>query len=289
VPRFTKTKLAVPALIVLIAAAAAGYQLWSQHEARDELDATLANLPAGSHGHYDTMSFNAFTQTMRINGLVIMRDGHPSLSVPGITLHHLSGSGTLADPYQASTVRLVGPELWRGGRSVTAAVIQVENLEILAPGVTPPAGTPSWLIASGSGTLLAAGSITAANIADSEGATLAALSLADYADGQISQASASGFADRHGNRITTAAAHAVDFDGLDAVFDISRYGPGEPVWPAPRLLIGHAEIMGFQSQGDDGSAMIANMTLDGFAARPFAAAPTETSAAASRRKPGLLT
>jgi hypothetical protein len=276
-PRFTKTKLAVPALIVLIAAAAAGYQLWSQHEARDELDATLANLPAGSHGHYDTMSFNAFTQTMRINGLVIMRDGHPSLSVPGITLHHLSGSGTLADPYQASTVRLVGPELWRGGRSVTAAVIQVENLEILAPGVTPPAGTPSWLIASGSGTLLAAGSI-------SEGATLAALSLADYADGQISQASASGFADRHGNRITTAAAHAVDFDGLDAVFDISRYGPGEPVWPAPRLLIGHAEIMGFQSQGDDGSAMIANMTLDGFAARPFAAAPTP----AYVKSPGFL-
>jgi hypothetical protein len=273
-PRFTKTKLAVPAVIVLLAAAAAGYQLWSQHEARAELDATLANLPPGSHGQYKAMTYNGFTQTMRIDGLVITRDGHPSLSVQGITLHHLSGTGTVADPYQASTVRLVDPELWRGSRSVTAAVVQVENLQVLAPGVSPPAGTPSWLVASGSGTLLGAGAITAANIADSEGATLAALSIADYADGQISQASASGFADRQGNRIATAAAHAVDFDGLDAVFDTSRYGAGAPGWPAPRPLIGHAEIMGFQSQGDDGSATIANMTLDGFAARPFAAAPT---------------
>jgi hypothetical protein len=273
-PRFSKTKLALPTLIVLLAAGAAGYQLWSQHEARDGLDATLAGLPAGSHGHYETMSFNAFTQTMRINGLVITRDGHPSLTVQGVTLHHLSGSGTLADPFEAANVRLAGPELWRGSRSVTAALIQVDNLQVLAPDVAPPAGTPSWLVAPGSGTLLAAGTITATNIADSQGATLAAFSVADYEGGQIGQASASGFADRHGNRITMAAARAIDLDGLDAVFDTSRYGPGVPGWPAPRLLIGHAEIIGFQSKGEDGSAMIASMTLDGFAARPFRTAPT---------------
>ncbi len=272
--RFKKAKLVVPALIVLIAAAAGGYQVWSQHEARVGLDATLASLPAGSHGKYDTMSFNAFTRTLRINGLSITRDGRPSLTIQQATLHHLSGSGTVADPIEASSVRLTGTEVWRGSQSLTIATVQADGIDILAPGTPPPAGTPSWLTAPGSGTLVAAGTIIATTIADNEGETLAALSIADYANGVVMQASASSFADTHGNRIASAAVHAVDLDGLDAVFDTSRYGAGEPSWPAPRPLIGHAEITGFQSQGDDGTAAVESLTLDGFAARPFAAAPT---------------
>jgi hypothetical protein len=273
-PRLTKTKLAVPALIVLAAAIAGGYQVFSQHQARTALDAALANLPTGSVSHYDTMSFNAFTQTLRVDGLAIKRDGHPSLSIQEVSLHHLAGNGTLAEPYQASSVRLLGTKIWRGKRSLTVAAVEGQAIAVLAPGVPPPQGTPSWLDAPGSGTLLSAGSITAAKIADDEGATLAALSIADYGDGKIRQASASTFADTHGNRIASAAAHAIDLDGLDAVFDTGRYGKGGPSWTEPRPLIGRAEVMGIESRNNGVSTAVDNVTLDGFAARPFAAAPT---------------
>ena len=275
-PRLTKTKLAIPALIVLLTAGAGGYQLWSQRQARAALDATLASLPAGSRGHYDSMSFNAFTQTLRIGGLAITRDGHPALTVQQVTLHHLSGSGTLADPVQASSVRLLGTELWRASHSLTAAVVDAENVKVLAPDVAPPPGTPRWLVAPGSGTLFAAGAMSANTIADNEGATVSALSIADYDDGQLRQASARGFADAHGNRVASVAVDEVDLDGLDAVFDTGRYGSGEPSWPAPRRLIGHAEIMGLQSRNETATATIARIALDSFAARPFAAAPNST-------------
>jgi hypothetical protein len=273
-PRLTKTKLAIPALIVLLVAVAGGYQVFSQHQARAALDATLANLPAGSVSHYDSMSFNAFTQTLRIGGLAITRDGHPSLTVQQVTLHHLEGSGSLADPFKAGAVRLVETELWRGSRRLTIAVVDAANVKVLASVVPPPPGTPRWLVAPGSGTLLAAGAMTAGNIEDNEGATVSALSIADYADGQLRQASARGFADAHGNRIASVGANAVDLDGLDAVFDTGRYGPGAPSWPVPRPLIGHAEIMGLQSRNETATATIASIALDGFAARPFVAAPT---------------
>jgi hypothetical protein len=272
-PRWTQTKLAVPALIVLLAAAAGAYQIWGQHEARAELEATLASLPAGSHGHYRSTSYNAFTHSIRIYGLEITRDGHPLLSVEEITLHHLSGSGTLDDPFKTSAARLVDTRVWRGGRSLTAALVEAENVEILAPDVPPPAGIPSWLVAPDSGTLLAAGALTATDIADNEGATLTALSVADYDDGYIREASATGFADSHGNRIASATAHAIDLGGLDVVFDTGRYGPGAQHWSAPRPLIGHADITGLQSQDKGSSVTVEGLTLDGFAARPFNRAP----------------
>jgi hypothetical protein len=276
-PRLPKAKLAVPVLLVLVVAGAGGYQVFSQHQARIALGSALASLPAGSLSHYDSMSFNAFTQTLRINGLAITRDGHPSLSIRQVTLHHLGGSGTLADPYRASSVRLVGTELWRGGRSMTASLVDGETIDVLAPGVAAPAGTPNWLAAPGSGTLLSAGIITAATIADSEGATLASLSVSDYAGGQLRQASASHFADAHGNRIASVAAQRLDLDGLDAVFDTDRYHADDPRWPMPRPLIGHAEVLGVQSQAKGVSTTIDSMTLNGFAARPFASAPNSAT------------
>jgi hypothetical protein len=272
-PRWTQTKLVVPALIVLLAAAAGAYQIWGQHEARAELEATLASLPAGSQGHYRSTSYNAFTHSIRIEGLDITRNGHPLLTVEEVTLHHLSGSGTLDDPFKTSAARLVGTKLWRGGRSLTAALVEAESVEILAPNVPPPAGIPSWLVAPDSGTLLAAGALTATDIADNEGATLTALSVADYDDGYIREASATGFADSHGNRIASATAHAIDLGGLDVVFDTGRYGPGAQHWSAPRPLIGHAEITGLQSQEKGSTVTVEGMTLDGFAARPFNRAP----------------
>ena len=272
-PRLTKTRLAIPALVVLLAAGAGADQVWSQHQARAELDATLASLPAGSHGQYDAMSYNAFTRTVRINGLAITRDGHPSLTIHEVVLHHLGGSGTVAQPFQASSVRLVGTQMWRGGRSLTAALVQGQNIAVLAPGVMPPLGTPRWLIAPGSGTLLAVGTMTAANIADDEGASVGALSIADYVDGHLRQASASGFADTHGNRIASVEAHSLDLGGLDAVFDTGRYGPADVGWSAMRPLIGHAAITGVESQDKGMSATVESVTLDNFTGRPFAAAP----------------
>jgi hypothetical protein len=170
-------------------------------------------------------------------------------------------------------VRLVGTELWRGSRSLTASLVEGETIAVLGPEVPAPQGTPSWLAAPGSGTLLSAATLTATNIADSEGATLAALSIDDYDDGHLGQASARGFADTHGNRIAVAEAHAIDLDGLDAVFDTGRYHPGEPGWPAPRPLIGQAAITGIQSQTKGMSASVESISLDGFAAQPFKQAP----------------
>jgi len=269
----TKTALAIPALVVLVAAGAGGYQVWAQHQARAQLDTALASLPAGSAGRYTALSYNAFTQTLRIEGLAITRDGHPSLAIQKVTLHHLSGSGTVADPFQAADVRLVGTELWRGRRSLSASLVQGEAIAVLAPGVPPPLSTPSWLASAGSGTLLSAGAITAANLSDNEGASITALSLTGYADGQIQQASATGFADTNGNRIASAEAHAIDLGGLDRVFDTGRYGPGEPRWAVPRPLIGQAALMGVRSQDKGVMVAIDRISLSGFAARPFEQAP----------------
>ena len=271
--RLTKTNIAIPALIVLLAAVAGGTQVWSQHEARLNLDTALASLPAGSVGHYDRMAYNAFTRTVRISGLTITNGGHPALRMQEVVLHHLSGDGTPKTPFQASAVRLENVSWWRAGHSVTAALVQAVDVAALAAGVPPPPGLPTWLVAPGSGTLLAAGTITANGISDDEGATLSAVSIAGYVAGRIQTASANGFADRQGNRIASASAAGVDLDGLDAVFDTSRYTPDAPRPPTLSPLIGHAEVAGFQSEGASGRATIQDVSLDGLAARPFATAP----------------
>jgi hypothetical protein len=148
VPGFTKTQLAIPALIVLVAVGAGGAQLWGQHAARVRLDETLASLPAGSSGHYAHLSYNIFTRTARIANLQVTRGGQRSLSVREIVLHHLGGQGLATDPYRVGALQLTDVEVWRGGHSLTAALIQAQNVAVLPPGVPPPPGTPSWLVAS---------------------------------------------------------------------------------------------------------------------------------------------
>ncbi len=271
--RLTKLSIAGPALIVICVAVAGGAQIWGQHQARASLNQTLASLPPGTTGHYNDLAFNVFTRTLRIDGLTISRGGHPAFSVNEAVLHHLNGDGSAANPLQATVVRLVGVQLWKGGHSATAALVQAVNVSALAAGVPPPAGLPNWLIAPENGTLLSADSITADGIADDEGATLAGLSITGYDAGYIHAASAVGFADKQGNGITSASASQVDLGGLDAVFDTGRYVPGAPRWTAPRQLIGHAEINGFHSDDDGGLATIDRLNLDDFAARPFAVPP----------------
>jgi hypothetical protein len=270
----TKTKLAIPAVIVLLAAGAGGAQLWAQHDARANLDQTLASLPPGSVGHYSGMSYNLFTQTLRIDGLTITSDGHRVLGIDRTVLHHLSGDGSAATPLKASAVRMDNVTVLRAGHSATAALVQATNVAVLAAGVPPPTRLPNWLIAPGNGTLLSADSLTASGIADDQGATLAAIAITGYHAGHVEQASIGGFADRKGNRIASAAAADIDLDGLDAVFDTGRYTPAAPRGGAPRTLIGQAEIMGFQSQSDDGPARVDSISLEGFAARPFALSPS---------------
>jgi hypothetical protein len=271
--RLTKLTVAAPALIVIFFAIAGGAQIWGQHQARMTLDQTLANLPPGTTGHYDDMSFNFFTRTLRIQGFTIARGGHPAFSINEAVLHHLSGDGSAANPLQASVVRLVGVELWKGGHSATAALVQAVNVSALAAGVQPPAGLPKWLLAPEDGTLLSADSIAADGITDDEGATLSGLSITGYNAGQIHAASAAGFADKQGNKIASASVGDIDLGGIDAVFDTGRYLPGAPRWAAPRPLIGHIEINGFRSDDDGGLATIDHVSLDDFAARPFAATP----------------
>ena len=273
-PKLTKTRLAIPAVIVLLVVAAGGAQLWAEDAAKTRLDATLASLPQGATGHYDQMGFNLFTRTLRIGGLTVTQNGHPRLAAQRIVLHHLGGAGDAASPYHASGVRVEGLQVWRGAHSAKATLVTAEDVVILAPGVPAPQGTPNWLISPGNGTLLAAGSIIANGISDDEGATLAALSVAGYNTGALRQASASQFADAHGNAIATANASAVDLDGLDRVFDTGRYRPGAESWPTPRPLIGHAELSGVVTHGRAGIGTIDHVTIDTFAARPFAISPT---------------
>jgi hypothetical protein len=273
-PKFTKLQLAIPTLIVVMAAVAGGAQVWGQHEARARLDETLASLPPGSSGHYAHMGYNLFTRTLRIGDLTILRDGQRSLSIRTVVLHHLGGSGTADSPFHAAGLRLEDVELWRGGHSVTTALVQAQNIALLAPGVTPPPNTPSWLVAPDSATLIAAGSASADGIADDQGATVGAISLSGYDEGHLQQVSAARFADRQGNRIAAAAADGIDLDGLDRVFDTGRYTAGAASWTVPRALIAHAEIDGFTSRGTPGSGGFDRLIVDGFAARPFYAAPT---------------
>lgn len=271
--RLTKLTIAAPALIVIFFAIAGGAQIWGQHQARLSLDQTLASLPPGTTGHYNDMSFNFFTHTLRIEGFTIARGGHPVFSINEAVLHHLSGDGSAASPIQATVVRLVGVELWKDGHSSTAALVQAVNVSALAAGVPPPAGLPNWLLAPEDGTLVSADSITADGIADDEGATIAGLSVTGYDAGQIHSASAAGFADKQGNAIASASLSEIDLGGIDAVFDTGRYTPGAPRWAAPRQLIGHVEINGFRTDGDGGLATIDHISLDSFAARPFAVPP----------------
>lgn len=100
--KFSKTQIAIPSAIVLLAVAAGGVQLWGQHQARLRVDETLASLPAGATGHYDQLDYNVFTRTLRLSGLSLTRDGQPLLRIESAVLHHLSGDGSDAHPFHAN-------------------------------------------------------------------------------------------------------------------------------------------------------------------------------------------
>ncbi|WP_325356310.1 hypothetical protein [Acidisoma sp.] len=272
--KLSKTQIAIPSAIVLLAAIAGGAQLWGQHEARLRVEQTLAALPAGATGHYQQLDYNVFTRTLRLTGLAIAENGQPFLSVHRAVLHHLSGEGSDANPLHADTINVTELDAWRGGHRITVSHAIVKDAAFLAPGLPSPPTTPLWLRSTADGTLLSAGSIAATDIADDNGTTLAAVSATGYDDGKLREASARDFADRQGNRIATLAAEQIDLGGLDRVFDTGRYTIDAASWTGLRPLIGHAEISGFVTKGSHGSSSIDHMTLDGFAARPFALSPT---------------
>lgn len=272
--KLSKTQIAIPSAIVLLAVLAGGAQLWGQHEARVRMDETLAALPAGMSGHYEGLHFNVFTRTLRLGGLTITQNGQPILSIHRVVLHHLSGQGDDANPLHTDTISVTELDAWRGGHRVTVGHAIVKDAAFLAPGLPSPETTPLWLRSAANGTLLSAGSIAATDIADDNGTSLAAVSATDYNDGKLRQASARNFADRQGNRIASLAAEQIDLGGLDRVFDTGRYTADAPSWTGLRPLIGHAEITGFVTKGSHGGTSIDHAMLDGFAARPFALSPT---------------
>lgn len=272
--KLSKTQIAIPSAIVLVAAIAGGAQIWGQHVARLRVDQALAALPAGASGHYERLVYNVFTRTLRLTDLILTEKGQPLFSVHRIVLHHLSGQGTQESPLHAEAVTVTQLDAWHGGHRASVAHAIVKDASFLAPGMPSPATTPLWLRSPANGTLLAAGSINATDIADDDGTSLAAISLTGYADGKLAEASARDFADRQGNRIAALAAEQIDLGGLDRVFDTGRYTVDAASWTGLRPLIGHAEINGFVTKGHHGGGTIDHVTLDGFAARPFALSPT---------------
>lgn len=272
--KLSKTQIAIPSAIVLLAVIAGGAQLWGQHEAKLRVNQALATLPEGAAGHYDKLDYNVFTRTLRLSGLAITENGQPFLTIHRVVLHHLSGEGSDTNPLHADSINVTELDAWHGGHRVSVGRAVVKNAAFLAPGFPSPPTTPLWLRSGANGTLLSAMSIAANDIADDNGTTLAAISATGYDDGKLAQASARNFADRAGNRIATLAANQVDLGGLDRVFDTGRYTADAAAWTGLRPLIGHAEISGFVTKGSHGSSSIDHMTLDGFAARPFALSPT---------------
>lgn len=272
--KFSKTQIAIPAAIVLAAAAAGGAQLWGQHVAETRVNETLASLPGGATGHYDELNYNVFTRTLRLSGLSITQGGAPLLSLRRLVLHHISGEGTDANPLQADSVHVTGLDAWHGGHRVAVGYAVVQKVALLAPGLPAPATTPLWLQAPGEGTLLSAASIEASDIASDDGTTLAALSAKGYDQGKLAQASARNFADRRGNRIASIAGTSIDLDGLDRIFDTGRYTPEAPAWTGQRPLIAHLTLSGFVTKGNHGDSTFDHLSMDGLAGRPFALSPT---------------
>lgn len=271
---FKKARIAIPSLIVLVAVAAGGAQLWAERQARLRVDETLAALPAGATGHYDSLRYNLFTQTLRLSGFTVQRAGQPQLAIRDLVLHHLSGDGSTQNPYHTGTVTLVGIDVWRGTHHVKIGTIAAKDMAILAPGEPVPAGTPRWLTAPEDGTPIAFGTVQADTISDDQGTSIVALSLSNYMSGQLRDMSFSHYADRRGNTIESAAAAAIDLDALDRVFNPARYTPDAPSWATPRPLLGHLEIANLVAKGERGVSQFDHLTIDGLTGRPFASAPT---------------
>ncbi|MCB8876693.1 hypothetical protein [Acidisoma silvae] len=270
---FKKARIAIPALIVLAAAAAGGSQLWAEHQAHVTVNETLANLPGGATGRYDDLHYNLFTHTLRLYGLSIARAGQPQIAIRKLVVHHLSGDGSVANPFRSRMINLVGLDLWRGTDHIKIGDGTAKDVAILAPGMPVPAGTPRWLTAPEDGTPIMVGSLTANTISDERGMSIVALSLAGYQSGQLRDISLNQYADKDGNTVQNAAATAVDLDGLDRVFNPARYTPGAETWTAPRPLLGHLEIAGLAAKDAHGDSRFDHLTLDGLTGRPFLAAP----------------
>ncbi|HEX3983852.1 MAG TPA: hypothetical protein VHX12_09180, partial [Acidisoma sp.] len=272
--QFKKARIAIPSLIVLVAVAAGGAQLWAQHDARHRVDETLASLPMGATGRYDSLGYNVFTQTLRLNGLSIARDDTPLIAADHLVMHHLSGNGQTETPYHAEAVSLTNLNIWRNGHRVKIGTVNARNVAILAPGVPAPAGTPSWVIAPAEGTPVSVGMIQANAISSDQGTSIAALSAGGYQAGQLREVSLVSYRDADGNAVESAGATGIDLGGLDRVFNVARYTPDAPGWTTPRPLIGHLDIANLTTKGESGDSHLDHLTLDGVAGRPFAAAPT---------------
>lgn len=272
--KISKTRIIIPSVVVLLALAAGGAQLWGQHVARLRVDAALASLPGGARGQYGSLHYNVFTRTLRLKHLRIEKGGAPVLTATDAVMHHLHGAGTTADPYAAGKLRVDGLQVWRLGHHLTASYVIGSKIALLAPGIAPPATTPLWLARPSVGTLLAAQSIEAAAITFDDGSSIGALTATGYKDGVLQQASLRSFADRTGDKIGSINGTDIDLNGLDRVFDTGRYRPGAPVWPAPRRLIGHLDLSGIAGEDQGNRLGIEHMAADDFAARPFALSPT---------------
>src|ERR1700709_376423 len=140
--KVSKLGLVAGGVVVVVAVAAGGAQIWAQHTARDRVDSALAGLPAGESGHYDQLHYNLFNQRLHLTGLVITRDGQTTFSAARVTVVNASGAGTTADPFKAAEVRVTDIAAERNGHHIALDLLTAEDVALLGAGVAPPSGLP---------------------------------------------------------------------------------------------------------------------------------------------------
>jgi hypothetical protein len=269
-----KTIVAISAVAIMIAAGVGGAQLWAEHEANKAVDTMIANLPVGQTGHYDTLSYNLFTQTLRLDGLEIKQNDKPLFTVRSTVLHHVSGTGQSNAPAHVDTVSLTDLDVWQGGKHVKVVEVDAKDLIFLAPGVPVPTALPAWMVSPLGSNPIAIGSIKVSKVSSDSGETITTISAQGYQTGKLHMICMNGYADSNGASVDSMTATDIDFDGFDRVFNAARYTPDAPAWDASHVLLGHFEASKFVAKENQTTVYVGHLALDHLAGRPFASAST---------------
>ena len=268
---------------VVVAAAYGAVFLYSQHEARAEIDAALAALPQGTTAQYRRAQMSPLTRTVEIDGLTVTRNGAPAASIDSVRLRESDGDGSAAHPWRLGALHLRGVSLPRPGGPLSIDRLDAEDLVALAPDPTSvPAGAERFYQPAGEPRLVSARRIEADALAQAS-TSVAHLELTDLAPGRLGGASLDGLTMAGVGRLAHAAASGVAMDALDAVLEPSASG-GPPAGSADRPLLGHLEFDGFASTLPSGSLGFDAASLDGLSGHP----PAEQAAAGGNTALALL-
>ncbi len=252
---------------VVVAAAYGAVFLYSQHEARAEIDAALAALPPGTTAQYRRAQMSPLTRTVEIDGLTVMRHGAPAASIDSVRLREGDGDGSATRPWRLGALHLRGVSLPRPGRPLSIDRLDAEDLVVLAPdAASVPAGVERFYQPAGEPRLVSARRVEADTLAQAS-ASVTHLELTDLAPGRLGSASLDGLTVAGAGSLAHAAASGVAMDALDAILEPSA--SGAPGWSADRPLLGHLELDGFASTLPNGSLQFDTASLDGLSGHPL--------------------